>query len=145
MDELGADCEQKSFNNMIFLKRWTLLLRPFLMRNLITPTVSILTPLLLQSWKRHETFKTLMGSRQRCPQTLLLETATQPEEEEEKQESKQWGGIVSQTGGGELSGNSQGELPKNRIAAMKVSCRLVTAWWRSGGANPLRRRNLMYW
>ena len=91
------------------------------MRNLITPTVSILTPLLLQSWKRHETFKTLMGSRQRCPQTLLLETATQPEEEEEKQESKQWGGIVSQTGGGELSGNSQGEVPKNRIAAMKVS------------------------
>ena len=35
-------------------------------------------------------------------------------EEEEKQESKRWGGIVSQTGGGELSGNSQGELPKNR-------------------------------
>ena len=54
-------------------------------------------------------------------------------------------GIVSQTSGGELSGNSQGELPKNRIAAMKVSCRLVTAWRRSGGANPLRRRNFMYW
>ena len=117
------------------------------MRNLITPTVSILTPLLLQSWKRHETFKTLMGSRQRCPQTLLLETATQPEEEEEeeKQESKQWGGIVSQTGGGELSGNSQGELPKNRIAAMKVSCcfgHSVAEEWRSKSA---RQRSFMYW
>ena len=54
-------------------------------------------------------------------------------------------GIVSQTSGGELSGNSQGELPKNLIAAMKVSCRFGHSVAEEWSSKSSRRRIFMYW